>query len=255
VLLARIVSANDRLVMLPLGLLAARGPDPILAKPIVVVHPLDRQHYASARTCVDAWSLGIPSSLQDYGNVDVDTTPAPWISRWMRSESDLHAFLSASTAAGASARAEGLVLLAHHAKGSLWFTKGAKPVISEHIARAFPTGTVALVSACSVGDPTGDNSAILRKLNARGVDAMIVSPFPVHAGYGTELAKHFASFVRSARAERKTPTLAELFQAAATHAAESANKLPAARGGGSDFTDMHLEFVIAGDQDMRLCEK
>jgi hypothetical protein len=128
-------------------------------------------------------------------------------------------------------------------------------VISENIERDFPSGTVALLSACSAGDPTGDNSAILRKLNARGVDAMIVSPFPVHAGYGTELAKHFASFVRSARAENKTPTLAELFHAAATHAAASASNLPSASGGGPDFSDMHLEFVIAGDQDMRLCEK
>ena len=258
VVLARIVSADDEFVLLPLALLATRTQQPVLEKAIVVVHPLSRQDYVSARTCVDKWNFGIPSSLAGVGAVTIDTNPAPWISEWMRSLNALRVFLSArpetSAAADASAKAEGLVLLAHHAKGNLWYGEGETPVIPENINRAFPSGTVALLSACSVGDPTGDNSAILNRLNARGVDAMIVSPFPVHAGYGTELAKHFASSVRSARNAKQNPTLSELFHTAASQAATSTSKLRTDKGGGGDYSEMHLEFVIAGDQEMRLCE-
>lgn len=76
---------------------------------------------------------------------------------------------------------------------------------------------------------------------------MVVSPLPIRVDFGTRLAIEFAAVIRDAEAERRTPTLAELFEAAHKRTAEHF------REKGSEFDDMALEFVILGDHGLRLC--
>lgn len=100
-----------------------------------------------------------------------------------------------------------------------------------------------------MGSPQGDNRVILEKLNRNGMDAMIVSPFPVRADYGIRLARNMVSVIHAERLAGHTPTVAELFKAATKRTAEDFAKLKI------KLNEMSLEFLILGDYNMRLCKQ
>lgn len=146
----------------------------------------------------------------------------------------------------AGAKPEGILLLAHHAGGNLWFTAKGKRIIKEDIKRDFPPGSVAILSACSVAAAKGNNQAILEKLNKNDIDAMIISPFPVDANYGTMLSIHFIEALEKA----KGLTIADLFAAATAKTTKYFEEKKTI-----NFEDMALEFLIAGDYRISVAPK
>ena len=145
-------------------------------------------------------------------------------------------------------RGEGIILLAHHADGNLWF--GEKDtLIQEDFQRKFRRGSIALISACAVGGGSGDLAyKLIETLNNRNIDTMIVSPFPVPADFGTALALNFVRSIDTARRANQTPTVTELFAAALSKTAEDIKE-----NHGRNFNDIGLEFVFLGDPNIRLC--
>lgn len=242
----RMVTASGERAYLPLGLLAARADAPVLTRRPLVLTPLPLERYPGARACIARWTLAVPERLEgvDAAQLGPNTPLAPAGAR-MRTEQELLEYMADATPA---TEPEGLILLAHHAGGYLWFADKAQRVGREAVARRFPPGSVALLSACTTAAPEGDNLAWLNKLNRQGMDAMVVSPFPVPAGYAARLTLEFAAAVQAARTAGTTPTLLELFEKASQ---ATADHFRAAYGAAYD--DLALEFVLAGDPGLRLC--
>ena len=147
---------------------------------------------------------------------------------------------------------EGLILLAHHGEGAIWFEAGNKIALGT-LKRSFPPGSVAMLSACRLGDPHVNNATIIDVLNKRGIEAAIISPFKIDAQYGVALATQFARVVyqqlgtgRSAATEREEAknTLVDLFH----EAVEAAGKSMA-----QPVSEMGLEFLIIGNHMLELC--
>ena len=147
-----------------------------------------------------------------------------------------------------SSTPEGFLLLSHHARGYLWFEEKGQRIAEEHVKREFAPGSVAFLSACTVANPEGDNRPLLKTLNDKGIDAMIVSPFPVRANYGSLLAKNVIAVIRSKRAAGDTATLGDIF---ATAAGLTARELAQDN---AKVDEMALEFVLLGDHNIRLCK-
>jgi hypothetical protein len=254
IILARMYSGHNESVYLPLGLLAARGSNRVLSKPITVVQPLPRERYFSGKTCIDPWTFAIPEELSGVkGSINFPQagtgTSQGWREQLVRTLAALKDYLGETQAAARPTKGEGFLLLAHHDEGNLYFVKPEDRIIRENVKRDFAPGSIAILSACSLGSPQGDNRAILEKLNRNGVDALIVSPFPIRADYGKQLSLEFASVIRDQRAARNTPTLAELFDEAAKRTMQYFQREAV------KFDEMALEFLIAGDHSLRLCKQ
>lgn len=265
VILTRLAVSADTLNYLPLGLLAARADEPIFRKAFLTVQPLRRGRFHDGKACVDPWTLGLPVKLFGLNNAAVqmelekfrlDSPPPPWLHAFVRSEDALRRELSkpeSAEVAEANAetgpvRGEGIVLLAHHANGNLWFDKELDRLAQEHFERPFRRGSVAMLSACSVGGPGPLGYTLIERLNALNVDAMIVSPFAVNVEFGALLAINFIRQIDIARSSKKTPTIAELYAAASTETADWFKKQSK-----RDLHEMGLEFVLLGDPSIRLC--
>ncbi len=252
-IVVRMYSVDNDPIYLPLGLLAARAKNPVLSRPVTLIQPLPRERYVSdGKTCIEPWTFGIPETLDGVGAVDMTgvalANQADGKEHWLRSLADLSTWLAPGGTVE-TAKPEGLLLLAHQADGNLWFESQKNRIIREQVGRKFSAGSVAVLSACSMGSPQGDNRVILEKLNRNGMDAMIVSPFPVRADYGIRLARNMVSVIHAERLAGHTPTVAELFKAATKRTAEDFAKLKI------KLNEMSLEFLILGDYNMRLCKQ
>lgn len=242
VIVVRMVRLGEH-IFIPLGLLGARADKPVLAHPLTVIEPLPVER--SSHACIGTWTLAIPDRLELSSSESIDLSSAPQITgfagRRLKTEGELSSYME--DMAGADT-AEGLILLAHQSGGFLSFSgKEADRVPYNNLNRSFRPGSVAVLSACATAKPEGTNLAWATELNAKGIDAMVVSPFPVPADYGARLALEFAGAVSKARASGASPTFLELFHSAAR---ASATYFP-----GHD--ELELEFVVAGDPDLRLC--
>jgi tetratricopeptide (TPR) repeat protein len=234
------------LTYLPLGILAAQGKHRILEERIILVQPLPRERYPGSAHPVplEAWTFGVPQELEgvkekspgDEALKKLTISDLPLL----RDIREVREFLKTGPAPGT--KPEGFLLLAHQGGGNLWFTDFVNRIKREHINRGFPSGSVAILSACSVAAPKGNNQAILEKLNWNGIDAMIISPFPVYAEYGIQLAIHFVEALREAKINSKSLTTAELFAEAREKTSEHFKNIK-----GRNYEDMDLEFIIAGD--------
>lgn len=248
VIVARMVTASGERAFMPLALLGARAENPVLARPMTVIEPLPVERYPGSRACIGNWTLAVPERLEGVGEAELSGAAqlAEGAAR-VKTEAELARYMSDSAP---PAKPEGLVLLAHHSAGYLWFSDKTARVGREALSRRFAPGSVAVLSACTTASPEGDNLAWATKLNRQGVDAMVVSPFPVPADYAARLALEFGSAVRSARAANAAPTFLELFRKA-TRA--SADHFRAKYGAGVAYDELALEFVVAGDTSLRLC--
>ena len=168
--------------------------------------------------------------------------------QWFQKSSELKAYLSDQTPRR-TPEAEGLLVLAHQGSGQLWFTDPTQRIQPEEIRRSYGPGSVAVFAACSVAAAGENNSAILERLNDRGIDGLIASPFPVPAQFGAQLALDFVAVIREERAARRTPTLAQIFAEATKHTADQLAKVT----GGGRFEEMALEYVLLGDPNIPLC--
>ncbi|MHB0986800.1 MAG: hypothetical protein ACYC05_14580 [Sulfuricella sp.] len=248
VIVARTITAGGERAFMPLGLLGARAEAPVVARPITVIEPLPVERYPGTRACIGTWTLAVPDRLEGVGDAELGGAAqlAGFAAR-VRTEQELGRYMGDAALSG---KPEGLILLAHHSAGYLWFSDKASRVGREQLARRFAPGSVAVLSACTTASPEGDNLAWATKLNRQGIDAMIVSPFPIPAGYAVRLALEFGAAVHGARDAGATPTFLELFRNA-TRA--SAAYFRAKYGEGVAYDEFALEFVVAGDPSLRLC--
>jgi len=255
VVVARLVSSEildgrNRTAILPLGLLSAAGPDPVLSKPLVVVQPLPRERY-SREACIDPWTFGVPAEL--HGVVDDKVLealavkdPPQWDGQRLHTLSALKNYLLDEQRAS-GAKGEGLLVLAHQAGGQLWFNDPGERIQPQEIRRIYAEGSVAVFAACSTASPDGNNRAILDRFNARGIDAIVASPFPVTIDYAVPLTLEFAGIVGEHRKAGRTPTFLELFTEATQRTAQKLTDT------GGRFEQMGLEYILLGDPDLKLC--
>jgi tripartite-type tricarboxylate transporter receptor subunit TctC len=249
VLLARMYSADGSLLYMPLGLLSANSANPVLSKRITVVQPLPRERYRSSSSCVESWTFGIPTVFTGSTQISLSPTAQQTRGNWLRTIPDLRGYLGSSSSPQSPGRGEGLLLLAHHSDGKLWFESSAERVLPQSFRREFAPGSVAILSACSMAGAESGNRAILDLLNRRNVDAIVASPFPVDAQYGTQLARDFIDVIREQSSKPAPMTIAHVLQLATERtAAYFRAERPTVR-----YEDMALEFLIAGDHTLRLC--
>jgi tetratricopeptide (TPR) repeat protein len=237
-------------VYLPLGILAAQSENSILDKRIVLVQPLPRERYPAGKEPVEGWTFGLPEKLDNLtSQIDnalkgLEITADP---RFHRNIKGLRDYFETISGLASDKKPEGILILAHHEGGYLWFTEVGNRITIPQIKHRFPPGSIAILSACSVAAATGNNQDILKSLNEQGIDAMIISPFPVDANYGTMLAVHVIKTLGEAKAKKKEITMAELFSAATVKTKEYFKNIM-----GINFDDMDLEFLIAGDYRIRI---
>jgi hypothetical protein len=247
----RSARANGKYFYPPLALLAAKGGP--LAKRPMFVYPLPIAR-PQGKSCVGVWKAVIPETL-DGEVVNVDGIDLPGRMEAIRKFEGFRTFLSNSPAPGESAMAgqgpatEGLLLLAHHDNGNLWFSgNGTKDkVLPTENNRIFAKGSAAILNACHTASGIGYNQELIEKFNRNGMDAMLVTPFAMDKDYGEHFAREMVKAIHRVYTEGKGMTLAALMDQVAQEVAND----PAA---GEDAQRM-LEMVFVGDPSIRLCDK
>lgn len=264
VVLVRYFSSEGEMRYVPLALLAANAPVRVLPGRVTVVQPLLGAKRAARGACFDAWNLAIPRLLDKVLGDDAELLGRnDWRVQgerltWYEDNSALLRFLSTSVSKGTSG--EALVLLAHHGEGTLTFSASARPdrILNEEVKREFGRGSIAVLAACSTTGVSRASRAFLQTLVRRGVEAFVVSPFQVHASFGTHLAVSFVEEANEARRHGETRRLSDLHERALARVIERF----ARRAGYKDkalefqiigYKDMALEFQIIGDHELRLC--
>jgi hypothetical protein len=109
---------------------------------------------------------------------------------------------------------------------------------------------VGVFAACSLASPKGNTSEFIREFNQNGMDAIVASPFPIPAAYGTRLAIEFTPAVHDARQSEDPTTVSELFSIAIQRTA-----LRLRQDLGRHYDDMGLEFEVLGDPGIKLCKQ
>lgn len=245
-LLARLVDARGDVLFVPLGLLAAPGTQAVLEKPIEVVLPLATEDYGESG-CLKHWSLAVSDTLEGGEPVPVPEElkdPGQWLGESLEG---LRGYLADTASAGG----EGLVLAAHHDGGRLRYRQNDFPLQTHEVRRDYGKGTAAAVLAmCRAGGVAPVEHFFIARLNRFGLDAAILSPFSLDALYGKTFAIEFSRAVRQQRGQ--TPTLRELFHiaASATRSSLAGHADPRVRG---PVGDMHLELILVGNPEIRLC--
>jgi tripartite-type tricarboxylate transporter receptor subunit TctC len=255
IVLVRAMLADGHHMYVPLALLAAQGGK--LGKRPNVVYPMPRENYDD-NVCVDNWTLGIPDAILENQPISIPAVDLSSLRRPpLRSLLDVVSYFE--YAAAASTSPEALVLLAHQSKGRLWF-KGdgtAERMFYDDIRKQFANGSVAVLAACGTASPDNGNQLVLERLNLKGFDAMVVSPFPVPEPYGKALTLAIVHVVNDARVQRKPLTLVEIFDLAVEYmvAQEAPDSLPEAvrERRRRETREKALEFIITGHHAAKLC--
>jgi hypothetical protein len=251
VVFARMRNKDGNPVYLPLGILAANSSNPILGKRIILVQPLPRERYPAGTHPVNTWTFNVPNNLPELeGLTNLELGQLQKNPPYRRDISTVRSYFEEVVSLASEASPEGVMLLSHQAGGNLWFTNEADRITTEKIKRKFPAGSVAILSACSAASSEGNNQAILERLNRNGIDAMIISPFPVDAEYGAVLAIHFVQAIENAKKNSQAFSVAELFSMASEQTAKHFKEKQTI-----NFEDMDLEFLIAGDYRIRIAPK
>jgi hypothetical protein len=213
-----------------------------------VVQPLPRERYSSNDSCVGDWTFGVPDVLDQFGPLAAllpNRSPGNWINDYDSLKKYLEGGAHADTGPGL-----GLLLLAHHDEGKLWFETVSKRINREQIHRRFPPHSVGIFAACSMASSNRDNSALLNEFNERGVDAIIATPFAIPADYGTRLAIQFTSNVTALRQSKgNRPTIVDLFNESMSTTAKLLNEQFKGK-----YEEIGLEYVLLGNPMITLCE-
>jgi hypothetical protein len=218
-----------------------------------IIEPLPKEPPSGPPACLSDWTFVLPADLTPAPVCKAPAT-TPAVENWTQFET----FLNASHQS-----TEGLVLLAHHATGSISFdktsTKYARP---SDLTSSFKPGSVAMVIACNAGALATSNqyqygnrveASWLWKFNKAGMDAEIVSAFDVQADFGACLARHIANQVTLARQNATDLSLLQLFKLASDKVREDylASESPVFRR----QADAVYEFILAGDGSLRMCPR
>lgn len=243
-LFARLTDQHGQLQAVPLGLLAMAEADgrALLAHDLAVIEPLSRETLDET-SCVRAWTFVLPSTLSGLGAVAVP----PWAERDDRVLRSRTEFETRFLGAGDTSDPLGLLLLAHHEQGVLTFANISDSLSFPTFDRQVGDGSIAVLSACETANLV-DNGRLINKLNEKGVDALVTSPFVIDASFGARFATNFATSVHEIKQEA---TLDELFQTALDRTIremERSKGRERARG-------MALELVLAGNPRLKVCPR
>lgn len=258
IVVIRMVDEDNRKFYVPFNLISAAGNTAGLPAPVTVVQPLQTERY-EAPSCIGSWAFGLSKDTKDLDanikkEIDALASKKPAGETWIRNAKELKTYFQGSPATTAPATpvpAEGLLLLAHHDQFGVFFEGVDGRVAAKGLQHAYPPGSIAVLAACGTAKPDSGMEA-LNSLNDGGVDAMIVSPFNVRIDYGSRMALEFAKVVRDNRVKGNTPTVAQMFTQA-TAATVKFFKEPKAHTSTSRLEDMGLEFILAGNPNLRLC--
>lgn len=241
VILVRLVDENNSLQFIPLSLVGA-----LFERPIEVVFPLPLEDYRDQPACIRHWTLAIPTDMDGPSSgiprKDLQAADDWWLHGRGDSLNELRRYLSDSS----TMEGEGLVLLAHHSGGRIYYRHDDRRLQYYDITRRFGPGSAAVLAICSAGGIREADMKLLRRLNRLGIQSFIMSPFEIHADYGQALAVEFASAVRRAKQSGGGQSIAEIL--------EDAKRRTVSRlVDKGDFSGMGLEMIIAGNHTLTLC--
>ncbi|WP_143062729.1 hypothetical protein [Bradyrhizobium sp. OK095] len=246
---------QNRSIYVPLGILGAKGADPVLEKPIIVVQPMAIERYPSRDKCIGDWMFAVPDGLENVPGAVMPPGFFPTKFPGMRiSEIEkLRRYLAATTGSAVSllappATAVGFVVLAHQDEGAMWFGESTDHIIPQDIEKRFPSGSVGIFAACSAASAKGRNTELLQRLNEQGVDTLIASPFTIDAGYGVVFASTFAEIMGEVASDKPPPTILELFDRTVSRTAQKFKDRADA-----DYSELGLEYVLLGNPAIKLC--
>ena len=252
---SEVSDGQNRSIYVPLGILGAKGQDAVLERPIIVVQPMAIERYPSRDKCIGEWMFAVPDGLENVSGAIMPPGffPVNIPGRRISEIEKLREYLAAATGTAvpmlaASPAAVGFVVLAHQDEGVMWFAESTNHIMSQDIARDFPPGSVGIFAACSAASAKGRNSALLQRLNERGIDTLIASPFTIDAGYGVVFASSFAEVVAETASNKPSPTILELFDKTVSKTAQKFKDKTDA-----EFGELGLEYVLLGNPAIRLC--
>ncbi|MCP3392339.1 hypothetical protein NLM27_26680 [Bradyrhizobium sp. CCGB12] len=253
-----LVGGRNQSFYVPLGILGAKaatpdGAEAVLKQPITVVQPLPRERYATKNTCIDKWTFGVPNKLQDVNENVADLMPRDPPGAWFHDFAKLQTYLLGDPQSdGPSEKSQlgqGFLLLAHHGRGHIWFEREQDRVIVSNVKRRYPEGSVGVFAACAV--TAAYDAGFLQQFNARGIDALIASPFSIPATYGTRLAAEFPGALQDLMESKGVPTITDLFNLALER---TASRLERDFGKGR-YEEIGLEYLLLGNPGLVLCDK
>jgi len=253
-ILVRYVKSDGEYAFLPLGLLNL--PEGGIGS-LAFVSPLPRESYT--RACFKKWTFAYPEKITGT------PTEPPWDpgtmesrrggTRFLRQMDDLSTYLYPQSGqaslhdATATDAGEGFLLLSHHGQGKVWFVDDpAQPAKIQvfNSTKRFDRGSVALLSACSTANVSGDHDSTIRHLNRAGIDAIVASPFEVNADYGMRLSEAFIKVVVQSYDNREQLSLKRLFELATAQVEK--------KSGSALDKLMKYEFLIMGDHTISFCD-
>jgi len=247
-------------IYVPLGILGAKGTDPVLEKPIIVVQPMAIERFPSRDKCIGDWMFAVPDGLQDVPDTVMPPGffPTKFPGTRISQIEQFRQYLAATTAAVAPAfpvaapaagpAAVGLVVLAHQDEGAMWFGESNDHIIPQDIEKKFPSGSVGIFAACSAASAKGQNTALLQRLNEQGVDTLIASPFTIDARYGVVFASTFAEIMAEVSPGVIPPTILQLFDKTVARTAQKFKDRMDA-----DYSELGLEYVLLGNPAIKAC--
>jgi hypothetical protein len=252
-LFVKMVDAIGQNLFFPIGSLKAGNT--LLGDKLVIVQPLPEQTYRQSDICItDNWTLGLPNQLEAVSipNYDLfvkqlDDT----VSGRLATIEQLKTYVESDDKRPSP---EGLLLLAHHGNGNIWYDKKSQFVMFSDVHRRYTRGSIAVLAACSVGSLAAGEKrlALLSRLNQHGIDAFILSPYEVPAELGVGLAIHFQRTIAAAYDEMKKnkqhkgPTLAQLYD-------RTLESLRVDQDFRKVKANARYEFLLAGNSALRLC--
>lgn len=247
----RSAKTNGKYFYPPLALLAAKGG--ALQKRPMFVYPLPTAR-RQGESCIGLWKAVIPEKL-DGEVVAVEGIDLPGRMEAIRKIESFRTFLSNTPTpgdvgmSGQRPATEGLLLLAHHDNGNLWFSdNGTKDkVLPTENNRIFAKGSAAILNACHTASGVGYNQDLIEKFNRNGMDAMLVTPFAMDKEYGEHFSREMVKAIHRVYNDGKGVTLAALMDVVAQEVMND----PTA---GKDAQRM-LEMVFVGNPSVRLCDK
>ncbi|RXH35119.1 MULTISPECIES: hypothetical protein [Bradyrhizobium] len=251
-----VTGGQNRSIYVPLGILGAKGPDPVLDKPIIVVQPMAIERYPSRDKCIGDWMFAVPDGLENVPGAVMPPGffPAKVPGTRISEIDKLRQYLAATTSSVtplltlAPASAVGFVVLAHQDEGAMWFAESTDHIISQDIEKKFPSGSVGIFAACSAASAKGRNTALLQRLNEQGFDTLIASPFTIDAGYGVVFASSFAEIMAEVTSQKPPPTILDLFDKTIARTAQKFKDKADA-----DYSELGLEYVLLGNPAIKLC--
>jgi TRAP-type C4-dicarboxylate transport system substrate-binding protein len=253
VIITRYFDSNGTMQYLPLALFAADTSGRLLPRRLTVVQPLQTAQPLSEETCVDNWDFAIPDVLEGAHAeaaellAKTDWRPAGPGINWYRNNLELLNFLSVR--GEEKPQSTELLLLAHHYNGSITYSQDDNPdrILDSEVQRQFHRGSFAVLAACATSGTSMESRNLISHLTENGVDAVVTSPFPVDAEFGTRFAVSFASVTESAKKKGEPAKLVDLFNRAVDLTMEAYRDQPG-------YSDMALEFQIVGNHQIKLCK-